>query len=47
VAPATIHVPDAGNFNEDSVFGAGVAEARPCHMHMQQTLAAPVRLPNS
>jgi len=47
VAPATIHVPDASNFYEDSVFGAVVAEARLCLTHMQQTLAAPVRLPNS
>jgi hypothetical protein len=47
VAPATIHVPDASHFNEDSVFGAGVAEARLCLTHMQQTLAAPLRLPNS
>jgi hypothetical protein len=47
VAPAKIHLPDASNFNEDSVFGAGVAEARLCLTHMQQTLAAPVHLPNS
>jgi hypothetical protein len=37
VAPATIHVPDASNFNEHSVFGAGVAEARLCFTDMQQT----------
>ncbi len=36
-----------GQFQRGFRFRSRVAEARPCLTHMHQTLAAPVRLPNS